>query len=97
MHACMLAQSLLLCPTLCNRMDCSPPDSSVHGILQEKHGSELPCPPLGDLPDPGIKPVSPTLWVDSLLWSHRENPYRGRLINKRKNILTTEAVVVIDI
>ena len=23
-----------LCPTLCNPMDCSPPDSSVHGILQ---------------------------------------------------------------
>ena len=22
------------CPTLCNSMDCSPPDSSVHGILQ---------------------------------------------------------------
>ena len=31
------------------------------------------------------------------LWSHRENPYRGRLINKRKNILTAEAVVVINI
>ena len=24
------------CPTLCNPMDCSPPGSSVHGILQEK-------------------------------------------------------------
>ena len=23
-----------LCPTLCNPMDCSPPGSSVHGILQ---------------------------------------------------------------
>ena len=23
-----------LCPTLCNPMDCSPPDPSVHGILQ---------------------------------------------------------------
>ena len=28
------AQSLQLCPTLCDPMDCSPPDSSVHGILQ---------------------------------------------------------------
>ena len=25
---------LQLCPTLCDRMDCSPPGSSVHGILQ---------------------------------------------------------------
>ena len=28
-----LAQS---CPTLCNLMDCSPPGSSVHGILQAR-------------------------------------------------------------
>ena len=25
-----------LCPTLCDHMDCSPPDSSVHGILQAR-------------------------------------------------------------
>ena len=25
-----------LCPTLCNPMDCSPPSSSVHGILQAR-------------------------------------------------------------
>ena len=24
------------CPTLCNPMDCSPPDPAVHGILQER-------------------------------------------------------------
>ena len=29
--ACMHAQS---CPTLCNPVDCSPPGSSVHGIIQ---------------------------------------------------------------
>ena len=28
---CVLAQSLQLCPTLCNPMDCRPPGSSVHG------------------------------------------------------------------
>ena len=26
----------------------------------------LPCPPPGDLPNPGIKPASPALQVDSL-------------------------------
>ena len=31
---CMNAKSLQLCLTLCNPMDCSPPGSSVHGILQ---------------------------------------------------------------
>ena len=24
------------CPTLCNPVDCSPPDSSAHGILQAR-------------------------------------------------------------
>ena len=33
MHACLVTQS---CPTLCNSMDCSPPGSSVHGILQAR-------------------------------------------------------------
>ena len=32
----MGAQSLQLCPTLCNPMDCSSPGSSVHGILQAR-------------------------------------------------------------
>ena len=33
---CMCAQSLQLCPTHCNPMDCSPPGSSVRGILQAR-------------------------------------------------------------
>ena len=33
---CMCAQSLQLCVTHCNPMDCSPPGSSVHGILQAR-------------------------------------------------------------
>ena len=42
-------------------MDCSPPGSSVHGISQQEFWSWLPFPSLGDLPDPGIKFVSPAL------------------------------------
>ena len=33
---CMHAKLLQLCPTLCKPMDCSPPDSSVPGILQAR-------------------------------------------------------------
>ena len=33
---CIHAKSLQLYPTLCNPMDCSPPGSSVHGILQAR-------------------------------------------------------------
>ena len=32
----LCAQSLQLCSTLCDPMDCSPPNSSVHGILQAR-------------------------------------------------------------
>ena len=32
----MRAKSLPLCPTLCDPMDCSPPGSSVYGILQAR-------------------------------------------------------------
>ena len=32
--ACVHAQSLQLCPTLCKPMDCSLPGSFIHGILQ---------------------------------------------------------------
>ena len=39
-------------------MDCSLPDSSVNGISQEEYWSGLPFPPPGDLPNPGVEPIS---------------------------------------
>ena len=35
-HSLMHAKSLQSCPNLCNPMDCSPPGSSVRGILQAR-------------------------------------------------------------
>ena len=58
---CLVAQSLrphrlqptrLLCPW---------------GFSSQEYWSGLPCPPPGDLTDPGIKPRSPTLQADFLL------------------------------
>ena len=46
------------CLTLCDPMDCSPPGSSVHGISKQEYWSELPFPPPGDLPNPGIERTS---------------------------------------
>ena len=60
----LIAQS---CQTLCNPMDCSPPGSSVHEILQARILSGLPFPSPEGLPNPGIEPGSPALQVDSLL------------------------------
>ena len=41
-------------------MDCSPPGSSVHGILWQEYWSGLPCPPPGGLPHSGMEPASLT-------------------------------------
>ena len=57
---CLVAQ------TLCDPMDYNSPSSSVHGDSPGKNTGEFPCPPPRDLPNPGIKPRSPTLQVDSL-------------------------------
>ena len=35
-YVCLCTQSFQLCPTLCVPMDCSPPGSLVHGILQAR-------------------------------------------------------------
>ena len=36
------------------------------GFSRQEYWSGLPCPPPGDLPNPGIEPRSPALHVDSL-------------------------------
>ena len=63
-HVCVLVTQL--CLTLSVPMDCSPPGSSVHGILQARileWGAVSP----GDLPTPGIESGSTALQVDPLL------------------------------
>ena len=60
-HCCCLVAKP--CPTLCwtDPMVCSLPGSSVHGISQVRILEWFPFPSPGDLPGPGIKPVSPAL------------------------------------
>ena len=55
----MHAKSLHLGLTLCNPMDCSPPSSSVHGILQARILEWVAMSSSRDLPDPGTEPSSP--------------------------------------
>ena len=56
-----------LCPTLWDPVDCSPPGSSVHGILQARTLVWVAIPFSGDLPDPEVEPGSSALQADSLL------------------------------
>ena len=69
---CMKVLVTQSCPTLRDPMDCSPPGSTVCGIFQARiDWSGLPFPLPGDLPDPGIEPMSPgwffTIWAPGKL------------------------------
>ena len=66
------------CPTLCDPMDCGPPGSSVHGIIQARvlEWVAMLSPP-GNLPNPGVQPKSPALQADSLLTEPRGKTNQG--------------------
>ena len=55
----MYANSLQSCQALCNPMNCSPPGSSVHGIVRARILEWVAMPSSRDLPDPGIEPTTP--------------------------------------
>ena len=52
--------------TLCDPMDCSPPVSSVHGILQARILYWVAMPSSRDCPHPEIEPAPSALQMDSL-------------------------------
>ena len=68
---CSVAQ---LCLTLCNPKDYSLPGSYVHGIPQARILEWVAFPPAGELPDPGIEPISLALLLDPLPPNHLESP-----------------------
>ena len=70
----VIVQSLSHVRLFCNPMDCSPPGSSVHGILQARILEWVAISSPGDFPNPGIEPESPALQVDSLPLSHQGSP-----------------------
>ena len=89
---CLVTQS---CPTPCDPTDYSPLGSSVPwGVSRQEYWSRLPCPPLGDLPNPEIKPRSPILQADSLpseLPGKPENTGVDSLFLLQGNFLTWES------
>ena len=82
---CVLWLVAQLCLTLCDSMDCSPPGSSLSmGFSRQEYQSGLPCPPPGELPNPGIEARSPTLQADSLLSEPPGKPASGVVWQKAK-------------
>ena len=56
---------------------CSPPGSSVHGPFQTRILEWVAISFSGDLPNPGIKPMSPAFEADSLPLSHQRSKLIG--------------------
>ena len=56
LHFCFVVVFYLLSHVrlFCDPMDCSPPGSSFVAFSRQEYWSGLPCPPPGDLPNPGI-------------------------------------------
>ena len=73
---CMCVQ-LQLCLTLCDPITVACQASLSMRFSRQEYWSGWPCPPPGDLLNPGIEPVSPVsaaLQADSLPLSHWGNP-----------------------
>ena len=65
------------------------------GFSRQEYWSRLPCPPPGDLPNPGIKPRSPTLQADSLLSEAPGKPIGG--FKKAKSLSTSYIFKIMSI
>ena len=80
------------CLTLCDPLDCGPPGSPVHGILQAGTLEWLPCPAPGDLPDHGTESTSLALaggfFTTSTTW---EAPYQAGVTGQNPIIFLSEA------
>ena len=82
-----------LCPTLCDSMDCSPPGSSVRGILQARILEWVAIPFQGIFPNQGSNPGLPQLRADSLLSEPPRKPKNtgvGGLSHLYGNFLSRE-------
>ena len=90
---CLVTQS---CPTLRDPVDCHPSGSSLHGVLQARNWSGLPCPPPGDLPNPGIEPRYPALQVDSLPSEPPGKPWYASIYDKRLCVCVCVCVCVCE-
>ena len=71
------------CPTLCGSVDCSPPGSSVRGILQARILEWAAISFSKDLLNSGIEPGSPALQADALLSEPPGKPFKLCLVLHR--------------
>ena len=73
-----VAQSRL---TLCDPWTLAHQAPPSMGFSRQEYWSGLPFPSAGDLPNPGIKPRSPTLQADALTSAPAGKPFFGETNN----------------
>ena len=99
----MHAESLQSCPTPCDPWTISPPGAPSMGVSRQERWSGLPGPPLGTLPNPGIKPASlmspvlaggffttSTTW-EAQRWEYVPPPSHSRRSGSRVDLQTLTA------
>ena len=67
------------------------------GFSRQEYWSGLPCPPPGDLPDPGIKPGSLELQADSLPSEPPGKPHIASIMEWLLNIHTAKHQLCIPV
>ena len=60
------------------------------GASRQEYWSGLPCPPPGDLPDPGTEPTAPALQAGSLPLSHQGSPLLEPIEQNKNNGLSLQ-------
>ena len=72
----MHVKSLQSCPTLCDPMTIAHQAPLFMEFSRQEYWGGLPCPPLEDLPDPGIEPKFPELagefFTTRAIWEVRQ-------------------------
>ena len=103
MHsACRRGKLRQSCPTLCDPWTVARQAPPSMGFFRQEYWSGLPCPPPGDLPDPGIEPtslMSPTsadgFFTSSAIWDTRyQCPQHMAVLNKKKLLLSLPLALV---
>ena len=78
------------CPTLCDPWTVAHQAPPSMGFYRQEYWSGVPLPSPGDLPDPGIKPRSPTLQADALTSAPPGKPLNTRIQSFRKPPIETQ-------
>ena len=96
LYACVHAKLLQSCLTLVTlwTVACQAPLSL--GFSRQEYWSGLPCPPAGDLPDPGIKPASPMSPAVAGSFFTTSSTSRQRLLSRSQGQRSGISFVVIQ-